>query len=200
MVVDLRTPAEFAHGHPQGAIGLPHSDKGLAERLAVILPPGTAIIVLASEPAAASSGLVQLRGSRYRVLGVIEPGVWREAGLPEESLPEIAVGALAKANPGHDLTILDVREPVEWDTGHVPGALLISLGSLRERLPTIPRSAPVAVICEAGVRSCTAASILQAAGFSKVANVPAGTSGYRRAGLPLEFPESELQRDGTESA
>ncbi len=85
--------------------------------------------------------------------------------------------------------VLDVREPMEWETGHVPGALLISLGNLRRQLDRIPRSALVAVICEAGVRSCTAASILRAEGFQDVANAPEGTGGYRRAGLPLEYNE-----------
>ncbi len=197
VVVDLRRPAEFARGHPKSAINLPYSEKGLPARLAIVLPPGTPVMLLASEPATAAAGLAQLRTSQYPVLGLIEPGAWQEAGLAEESFPEIPIQTLAKAVPGRDLTILDVREPMEWETGHVPGALLVSLGNLRERLSSIPGDAPIAVICESGVRSSTAASILQAAGFSRVANVPAGTSGYRRAGLPLEFPENELQ--GTES-
>ena len=48
---------------------------------------------------------------------------------------------------------------------------------------------PVVVICEAGVRSSSAASILQAEGFDGVSHVPEGTGGYRRAGLNLEFSE-----------
>lgn len=196
VVVDLRRPAEFARGHPKGAINLPYSEKGLPDRLAVVLPPGTPVMLLAPEPAAAAAGLAQLRTSQYPVLGLIERGAWQEAGLPEESFPEVPIQTLAKAVPGRDLTILDVREPMEWETGHVPGALLVSLGNLRERLSSIPRDAPIAVICETGIRSCTAASILQAAGFSEVANVSEGTSGYRRARLPLQFPDSELHEDG----
>jgi rhodanese-related sulfurtransferase len=73
----------------------------------------------------------------------------------------------------------------------VPGALLISLGTLRGALPAVPRDQPIVTICEAGVRSSTAASILEAAGFTAVAHVPAGSSGYRRSGLRLEFPTAE---------
>jgi rhodanese-related sulfurtransferase len=87
--------------------------------------------------------------------------------------------------------VVDVREPVEWTTGHVPGALLIPLGTLGSALPAVPRDRPIVTICEAGVRSCTAASILAAAGFTDVAHVPAGSSGYRRSGLPLAFPDPQ---------
>ncbi len=77
------------------------------------------------------------------------------------------------------------------DNGPRSGAQLIPLGTLRSALPSIARERRVIAICEAGVRSCTAASILEAAGFADVAHVPGGSSGYRRAGLPLAFPTAE---------
>jgi len=60
---------------------------------------------------------------------------------------------------------------------------------LRERLHELPQEAGITVICEAGVRSSAAASILQAHGFVGVANVLEGTAGYRNASLPLQFTE-----------
>ncbi|MBI4235874.1 MAG: rhodanese-like domain-containing protein, partial [Chloroflexi bacterium] len=86
--------------------------------------------------------------------------------------------------------VLDVRESLEWEMGHVPGALLVSLGDLRARLGELDRSRPTLVICEAGVRSSTGASLLQAAGFAHVANVVEGTAGYRNAGYPLQHPRA----------
>ncbi len=188
VLVDLREPHAFARGHPKGAVSLPYSHKGLAERLAVVLSRGTRVVLLAPDAATAAAGIEQLRGSLFQVLGLIEYSAWQKAGLPEESVREILVEDLAKVLLGQELTIIDVREPVEWETGHVPGALLVSLGRLRERLSTIPHAPPVALICESGVRSSTAASILQGAGFPEVANVPEGTRGYRQTGLLLEFP------------
>ena len=73
-----------------------------------------------------------------------------------------------------------------------PGALLVPLGRLRDAMVSIPRGRHVVTICEAGVRSCTAASLLSAAGFADVAHVPAGSAGYRRSGLPLAFPSEEV--------
>ena len=114
---------------------------------------------------------------------------WNESGLPMEILAEVSVRQLAGAVPGGDIVVLDVREPIEWEMGHVPGAFLISLGTLRERLHELPLEAGITVICEAGIRSSSAASILQAEGFDGVSHVPEGTGGYRRAGLNLAFSE-----------
>ena len=66
VLVDLRTPAEFAQGHPDGAINLPFSEKGLADRLAIVLEPGTRITLVSSESLITSTALGQLR-ERYRV-------------------------------------------------------------------------------------------------------------------------------------
>ncbi len=191
-MVDLRPPSDFARGHPRGALSLPFSAKGLSQRLAVVVEPGTPISLLASEPAIVSAALGQLRDA-YRVIGVIDGSAWRESGLLEESLPDIPIEGLTEIGSSGDLTVLDVREPVEWETGYAPGAALIPLGSLRDRLEAVPRDNLVAVICEAGVRSSTGASLLQAAGFPTVATVSEGMSGYRRAGLPVVFPESHEQ-------
>ncbi len=191
-LVDVRTAAEFAQGHPKGAVSLPFSARGLADRLAVVVEPGTQVNLLASEPTVAEAAFAQLR-DQYRVVGVMDSSAGRQAGALDESLCDIPVQDLAQAVPGGNVTLLDVREPVEWETGYAPGAVRISLGSLQDGLGAIPHQKLVAVICEAGVRSSTAASLLLAAGFPKVATVSEGMSGYRRAGLPLELPESREQ-------
>lgn len=190
VVVDLGSAGDFAGKHPAGAISLPFSDKGLSERLGNVLAAGVDIILLAGSAEQEESASAQLAGSPFLLVGFVDGGRdgWHSAGLPEERLAQVAVDELAGLASDQELVVLDVREPMEWVTGHVPGALLISLGSLRRRIQEVPRQVPVAVICEAGVRSSTGAGILQAEGFPDVANIPEGTGGYRRAGLPLQYP------------
>ncbi len=188
VLVDLRPAPDFARGHTRNAVSLPYSAKGLSRRLAVVVEPGTPLSLVASEPAAASAALAQLKEA-YPAAVVIDGAAQSNGGVRQESLRDLPVQALAEAARSGDLTVLDVREPMEWETGHVPGAVLISLGNLNERLDEVSRGAVVAVICEAGVRSSTGASLLQAAGFPRVATVSEGMSAYRRAGLPLEFPQ-----------
>ena len=198
LIVDLRGPSEFARGHPKGALSLPHSEKGLEDRLGVLLQPGSPVVLLAEAPGQAQSAVLQLQESAFPVVGVVGGSMmaWSDSDLPLEILAEVSVRELAGAVPGGDTVVLDVREPIEWEMGHVPGAFLISLGTLRERLHELPLEAGITVICEAGIRSSSAASILQAEGFAGVVNVPEGTGGYRRAGLPLQFSEDDTKHEG----
>ena len=191
-MVDLRPPGDFASGHVKGAVNLPFSAKGLGQRLGVVVEPGTPIRLLASDPAVSSAAVDQLQ-STYHVIGVLDDSGWRQAGVPEESLRDLSVQAMAEAASTGDLTIIDVREPVEWESGYAPGAVLIPLGNLVERVETLSRDTVIAVICEAGVRSSTGASLLQAAGFPRVVTVSDGMSAYRRARLPVAFPEGHEQ-------
>ena len=198
-IVDLRSPSDFAHGHTQGALNLPYSEKGLEDRLRLLLEPQGSVILFAETPEKAESALAQLIGGAFSVAGVIEESIeaWQDNGLPSEILAEVSITQLAKEIATGEIVVLDVREPLEWEMGHVPGALLVSLGTLRERLHELPQESGITVICEAGVRSSAAASILQAHGFVGVVNVPEGTAGYRNTNLPLQFTEadSNIEKD-----
>ena len=56
--------------------------------------------------------------------------------------------------------LLDVREPSEFQAGHVPGAVNIPLGDLRARLGEIPDDRPVYLYCGVGQRAYYATRIL----------------------------------------
>jgi rhodanese-related sulfurtransferase len=90
-----------------------------------------------------------------------------------EGVKELLSGEL------HDgLVLLDVRQPDEYEEGHIEGAILIPLGELENRLSEIDRSKAVLVICWSGFRSARAASILVAAGFEDVMNFARGMSSW----------------------
>lgn len=81
-------------------------------------------------------------------------------------------------------TVIDVREPFEYVTGHVPGAELIPMAQLPSRTRDLPRTAPVFVICASGNRSLAAADHLARAGVDAW-SVAGGTAGWTRAGHPV---------------
>lgn len=81
---------------------------------------------------------------------------------------------------------LDVRTPGEYAKGHIPGAKLIPLRQLRERLNQVPKDKRVYVYCESGGRAAKAAKILVNAGFKNIENVPDSMTGWRKAGYPVE--------------
>jgi rhodanese-related sulfurtransferase len=189
-IVDVRGSAKFALGHPQGALSVPFSQKGLETRLGTVIQDGSPLILIAEDPEQAAAAISQLsESSVFPTLYSLEGGIdaWHANGLPTEVLNEVSPQTASQAATTDETVVLDVREPIEWEMGHVPGALLISLGELRKRLHELPTQKDIIVICEAGVRSSSAASILQAAGLKGISHVPEGTGGYRNSGLPLEF-------------
>jgi pyruvate/2-oxoglutarate dehydrogenase complex dihydrolipoamide dehydrogenase (E3) component/rhodanese-related sulfurtransferase len=76
--------------------------------------------------------------------------------------------------------VLDVRNPDETAKGHVPGAHLIPLPQLRDRVSELPKRQRVFVYCQSGVRSYLASRILAAEGFAEIYNV---SGGYRSIAL-----------------
>jgi phage shock protein E len=66
--------------------------------------------------------------------------------------------------------IVDVRTPREFAGGAYPGAVNIPLQALRSRLKDLPRNRPVVLYCASGMRSASAARILERAGYEKVVN------------------------------
>jgi rhodanese-related sulfurtransferase len=82
--------------------------------------------------------------------------------------------------------LLDVREPWEYLAGHVPGAQLIPLGELEQRVAEVPRNRDVLAICHSGQRSLAAAGYLQQLGYAAVSNVDGGTAAWIEQGYPTE--------------
>ncbi|MHB1126323.1 MAG: rhodanese-like domain-containing protein [Bacillota bacterium] len=79
---------------------------------------------------------------------------------------------LIQENPG--LQIVDVREPYEFEQGHLPGSLLIPLGQLSGRMGELNQEQPVLVVCASGSRSGVAAGMLTKADFKEVYNLAPG--------------------------
>jgi rhodanese-related sulfurtransferase len=98
-----------------------------------------------------------------------------------------------EANVRTDLHLLDVREPDEWDAGHIAGAQHIPLGQLRDRLAEVPTDKPILAICRHGSRSESAARGLRTLGLT-VENLEGGVTAWTRAGLPLESADGRAGR------
>lgn len=85
----------------------------------------------------------------------------------------------AKRQRGDPFDLIDVREPAEWDAGHVAGAELVPLGTLGEAMAGRDRSRAVVVMCHSGARSARAAQQLLEAGFSRVVSMAGGMVRWR---------------------
>ncbi len=82
--------------------------------------------------------------------------------------------------------MLDVREQSEWDQFHIPGATLVPLGTLPDKLDTLPKDKDIVVVCRTGRRSAEARDILLKAGFTNVTSMAGGVTDWQSRGLPIE--------------
>lgn len=111
--------------------------------------------------------------------------------MSEVRMVDIAEGLRLAAN---GYRVIDVREQHEWDAGHIPGATLIPLGVLPERigLEVPDRSTPLLLHCHSGARSARAAAFLLGQGYTDVANLAALITDWQPAGGAWEAPERRL--------
>ena len=109
--------------------------------------------------------------------------------MTDAPLPEIDVAELARRH-AEGAYVLDVRQPDEYEAGHVPGAVLVPLDQLPARQSEVPADRPVLVICKSGGRSAAAVQALTAAGYDAT-NVAGGTMAWIDAGNRVaEGPEA----------
>jgi rhodanese-related sulfurtransferase len=94
------------------------------------------------------------------------------------AIPEITVDELAERLAA-GAALIDVRRPEEYAAGHVPGATLLTLDTVPDRLADVPAS--VLVICRTGGRSLAACEYLAAKGV-EAANVAGGTVAWLDSG------------------
>jgi len=93
------------------------------------------------------------------------------------------------------LVLLDVREPSEFDTLHIPGALNVPRGVLEQSCEwdfdeTVPllaagRGLEIVVICRSGYRSALVADVMQQMGYTSVASLKTGVRGWNDFEQPL---------------
>ena len=80
--------------------------------------------------------------------------------------------------------VLDVREPLEWQEAHIPGATLIPLGELEQRLNELPKDQQIVVYCRSGNRSRTGAEILRRNGINQASSMAGGINDWIARGFP----------------
>ena len=102
------------------------------------------------------------------------------AGVPagqsgHNSVHEIQPSQLAqRLERGEKLEIIDVREPYEWQLGHIPGARLVPLDRIADEIPRLDKRRETILYCKVGARSKFAAQQLVDAGVTDVRNLAGG--------------------------
>jgi rhodanese-related sulfurtransferase/rubrerythrin len=91
------------------------------------------------------------------------------------------------SHPEGAYTLLDVRQPWEYEEEHIPGARLMPLPQLKDRYPDLDPDKPTLVHCAIGGRSRVAAQLLSGLGFKEVYNLAGGIKAFQ--GQKVAGPE-----------
>ncbi len=183
VLVDGRSPEEFAQGHFRRAINIGLEGR-YAEFAGSILPPDVDI-VLFTEPGQELEGKNRLGRIGFdRVVGFLASPF--KAMYEHQDDVEVASRLTAKAfhqraaaMPG--LQVVDVRNPGEVEAGVIPGAINIPVSQLTGRLDELDPSVPTVVYCAGGYRSSVAASLLRQRGFVDVSDILGGYEAWNQS-------------------
>lgn len=108
----------------------------------------------------------------------------------QSRIEEISVAALHEIlKTSEHFFLIDVREENEWQRGHIPKAIHLSMDIIEDHIERIvtDKSAQVILYCGKGLRSAVVADNLQKFGYGCVRSLQGGFSGWFRENFPIEF-------------
>ena len=184
-ILDARDPDDYAAAHLAGSTNITLKSR-FASWAGALLTPTRPIVVVAA-PASEHEAAVRLGRIGFdNVLGYLAGGIDAARGRPDviRRSRRVTSDELAAALRQRPPVLIDVRFPGEWAQGAIPGATNIPLDQLEERVTEIPRGGRVAVYCQSGIRSSTAASLLEQAGFDDVLDLIGGYAGWSARQAP----------------
>jgi rhodanese-related sulfurtransferase/rubrerythrin len=118
---------------------------------------------------------------------------------PVQSLETSEVKDYLDTHETGSYTLLDVRQPGEYEGEHIPGAKLIPLPQLADAYQTLDKEKPVLVYCAIGGRSRVAAQLLAGQGFKEIYNITGGIKAWKggTAEGPVELNLDMVRGDET---
>jgi hydroxyacylglutathione hydrolase len=159
-VLDVRAATAHAAGHVRGSINVPVDAASFATRAGFVLDPDERIVLHASSGDEATHAARGLRS-----VGFLELAGYVTEVHETERTEAIDLTELERLVEGESITLLDVREKDERDTGYIPGSVHMPYRLLRAcGASCVDGEKPVVTICESGARAAIAASVLVAAG------------------------------------
>ena len=187
VVLDTRPPEAFGGGHIPGALNV-GVGAAFSTWAGTVLDEAATVVLVLNSPADLWPVTWDLLRIGYDTpAGWLAGGMmaWRTAAMDIERLPQITVHELKRRLDAGALDLLDVRQPAEWEEGHVRGATFITGAELPRRLDEVPRTGrPLAVACGSGYRSSVSASLIDARTDVEVVNVLGGMTAWNAAAYP----------------
>lgn len=165
LVIDLRPAGEYHAAHITNSLSIAFRP-AYATWLGWLAELGTPLLFVAGDEPLERVVEESLLVGHENFAGWLEGGLkaWQEAGLPVRSTRSIGV-AEARALLHNGASAIDVREPGEFDEGHIDRAVNLPLGSIPAAAVTAGEGPPLIAYCGHGERSTTGVSLLERRGI-----------------------------------
>ncbi len=183
VVLDTRSPEDFALGHVAGSINIGLSGR-YAEFAGGVIAPDASIVLVTEEGQELEAKVRLARIGFDNVVGcLIDPARSMSENPDRVSRnSRVNVPQMREAmDTVTDLQLVDVRQPGETENGVVDGAILIPLTRLNERLGELDPAKPTIVYCAGGFRSSIAVSRMIGAGFNDISDLLGGYGAWDAA-------------------
>jgi glyoxylase-like metal-dependent hydrolase (beta-lactamase superfamily II)/rhodanese-related sulfurtransferase len=176
LMLDTRTPGDFAKGHIPNSINI-GLDGNFAQWVGETIPDVKQEILLITYPNKEEEAITRLSRVGYdHTIGFLDGGFnsWKKEKKQVERINRITANQFEKAYFGEGPLVFDVRKKSEFDTEHVVGAINVPLNQLNQHLAQFPKDKPFVLYCAGGYRSMIAASILKQKGWEDFVDVVEG--------------------------
>ncbi|HEY0050611.1 MAG TPA: rhodanese-like domain-containing protein, partial [Pyrinomonadaceae bacterium] len=189
LILDVRNADEYGAAHISGSLNI-----GLGGQFAswagTLIESGAPLVIVAESEEKTDEAVMRLsRVGIESVEGFLKGGIeaWKNAGFEVKTIEQVSVREAQKrlaATPSAQF--VDVRRGGEYESGHAPEALNLTLSDLDKLTAKLDQSRPTYVICQGGYRSSAATSILERKGFRELYNIAGGTAAWIKEGLETE--------------
>jgi hydroxyacylglutathione hydrolase len=184
-IVDTRSQEEYVNQHIVGTVGIPQNDK-FTSYSGWVLPYDKPVYLIVQQEKL-DEAMYDLRYIGIdSVAGYVTPDILEKVETESQHVNLITPDEIADKVKNNQVKIIDVRNDQEYDTGHIPAALNISLDELASKYNQIPESdQEKLLVCRSGGRSFVAATMLRSYGFKNVMNLAGGMQAWSAKQLPV---------------
>ncbi|MBA3693594.1 MAG: MBL fold metallo-hydrolase [Acidobacteria bacterium] len=184
VILDVRSADDFGAGHIPNALNIGLGGQFASWAGTLIDTDAPVVIVADAEEKVVEAVMRLARVGIESVEGFLLISDWTYSSARIE---QISVEEMNERLSGeNDLQFIDVRRAGEYESGHAPRTVNLTLSNLENLTDKLDASRPTYAICQGGYRSSAATSILEQKGFRAICNITGGTDAWTKAGLEVE--------------
>ena len=185
LIIDTRPKQLYAEGHVPGSVNI-QNNKAFSTWMGWIVEYDKPFILIAQEQEIESITRKMMRIGMDHCKGFItDIQEYVDLGYTLRSVHQMTLNEVHEHMKDSEYTILDVRSANEFAEGHIPGAINIHGGQLRNRLAELPEGSLI-VHCQGGDRSSIAIGILEKANSLTLYNLPGGFNEWKQHNFEIE--------------